>query len=74
MHVTYLDATFLIFLYKIKYKLHTVSAVADGITNPSNTSNAYNSPTEIFSSLYKECFSKNKIKLKTQKYNKPLDN
>ena len=55
----------------IKYKLCLVNADSDSVTNSSNTSNAYNSFTEIFSSLYEECFPKNKIKFKTQKYNNP---
>ena len=47
-----------------KYKLRTVGAVADSITISPHTNNVYNSFTEIFSSFYKECFPKSKIKLK----------
>ena len=58
-----------ILVEKIEYKLRTV--IWDSIANSFDANNAYNKFTEIFSSLYDECFSKNKIKLKTQKYDNP---
>ena len=52
---------------KFKCKLRTVSW--DSITNSSDTIKTYDNFIEIFSSLYDECFPKNKIKLKPQKCN-----
>ena len=50
---------------KFKYKLRSVSW--DSITNSSDTNKAYDNFIEIFSSLYDECFPKNKIKSKPEK-------
>ena len=52
-----------------KYKLRTVSW--GSITNSSYTNKEYGSFIEIFRLLYDECFPKQKIKLKSQKYNNP---
>ena len=57
------------FVEEFKYKLRTVSC--GSITNFSDTNKAYENFSEIFSSLYNECFPKKKIKLKIQKYNNP---
>ena len=54
---------------KFKYKLRAVSW--DSVTKFSDTNNAYNNFIEIFSSLYDDCFPKQEIKLKPQKYNDP---